>query len=112
MVVIAERCSFCNFISDAKNVIILESGWPERLERENKSIDKLPPTNELTLDNLAYIVYSSGTTGKPKGKVKREYSVIIRDNFCYCCIKTYIVTPHLNRLNETVQMRGHNIWFQ
>ena len=43
--------------------------------------------------------------------VKREYLVIIRDNFCYFCIKTYVVTPHLKRLDETVQMRGHNIWF-
>ena len=24
-------------------------------------------------------------------------------------LKTYIVIPHLNRLDETVQMRGHNI---
>ena len=22
------------------------------------------------------------------------------------------MTPHLNRLDETVQMRGYNIWFQ
>ena len=42
---------------------------------------------------------------------KREYLVIIRDNFCKFCIKTFVVTPHLNRLDETVQMRGHNIWF-
>ena len=42
---------------------------------------------------------------------KREYLVIIRDNFCLFCIKTYVVTPHLNRLDKTVQMRGHNIWF-
>ena len=42
---------------------------------------------------------------------KKEYLVIIRDNFCYFCIKAYVVTPHLNRLDETVQMRGHNIWF-
>ena len=27
-------------------------------------------------------------------------------------IKTYKVTQHLNRLEETVQMRGHKIWFQ
>ena len=42
---------------------------------------------------------------------KRECLVIIiyRDNFC---MKTYDVTPHLNCLNETVQMRGHNIWFR
>ena len=38
--------------------------------------------------------------------------MIIRDNFCQFCTKTYVVTSHLNRLNETVQMRGHNILFQ
>ena len=43
---------------------------------------------------------------------KREYLVIIRDNFYLFCIKTYVVTPHLNCLNETVQMKGHNIWFR
>ena len=36
---------------------------------------------------------------------KSEYSLIIRDNFCKFCIKTYIVTPHLNRLDERVQKR-------
>ena len=38
---------------------------------------------------------------------------MIRDNFCKFCIKTYdfVVTLHLNCLDETVQMRGHNIWF-
>ena len=35
--------------------------------------------------------------------------MIIRDNFCQLCIKTSVVSPHLNRLNETVQMRGHNM---
>ena len=43
---------------------------------------------------------------------KREYLVIIRDNFCEFCIKTYVVTPHLNHLQETVQMRGYSIWFR
>ena len=43
---------------------------------------------------------------------KQEYLVIIRDNFCLVYIKTYVVTPHLNRLIETVQMRGHNICFR
>ena len=37
--------------------------------------------------------------------------MIIRDNFCKFCIKTYVVTPHMKRLVETVQIRGHNIWF-
>ena len=37
--------------------------------------------------------------------------MIIRDNFCKFCIKVYVVTRHLNRLNETGQMSGNNIWF-
>ena len=49
--------------------------------------------------------------GKYRALDKREYLVIIRDNFCLFCIKAYVVTPHLNRLDETVQMRGHNICF-
>ena len=52
---------------------------------------------------------------------KREYLVIIRDNFCKLCIKNICcdpssepshLTPHMNRLDATVQMRGHNIWFR
>ena len=37
---------------------------------------------------------------------KREYLVIIRDNFCEFCIKTYVVNPSSD---EMVQMRDHNI---
>ena len=35
--------------------------------------------------------------------------MIIRDNFSYFSMKPYDVTPHLNRLIATVQMRSHNI---
>ena len=38
--------------------------------------------------------------------------MIIRDIFLLILPKTYVVTPHLNRLNELVQMRGHKIWFR
>ena len=31
--------------------------------------------------------------------------MIIRDNCGYFCIKTYVVTPHLNCLVKMVQMR-------
>ena len=37
--------------------------------------------------------------------------MIIEDNFSYFSLKPYIVTPHLNHLDETVQMRGHNLCF-
>ena len=41
---------------------------------------------------------------------KREYLVIIRDNFVNFAWK-HVVAPHLNHFDETVQMRGHTIWF-
>ena len=34
---------------------------------------------------------------------------VFDDNFSYFLSKPYVVTPHLNRLIEMVQMRGHNI---
>ena len=42
---------------------------------------------------------------------KREYFEELRDNFSYFSSKPYVMTPHLNCLIETVQMRGHNIRF-
>ena len=38
--------------------------------------------------------------------------MIIRDNFCEFCIEPYVVTPHLNHLDETVQIKGNNIRFE
>ena len=38
---------------------------------------------------------------------KKGYLMIISD----FSLKPYIVTPHLNRRNETVQMRNHNVCF-
>ena len=35
--------------------------------------------------------------------------MIIRDNFCEFCTKSYVVTPHLICLDETVQLTGHDI---
>ena len=37
--------------------------------------------------------------------------MIIEEQFSYFSLKPYVVTPHLNRLVETVQIRGHNICF-
>ena len=38
--------------------------------------------------------------------------MITDDNFSYFSFKPFVVTPHLNRLIETVQMRGHNERFE
>ena len=42
---------------------------------------------------------------------KGEYFMIIWDIFSYFSMKPYVVTPHLNRLVQTVQMMGYNIGF-
>ena len=46
---------------------------------------------------------------------KREYLMIIRDNFClflFILGKNKYCYPHLNRLDDTVQIRDNNICFQ
>ena len=42
---------------------------------------------------------------------KREYLKITGDNFSCFSLKSYVVTPHLNLLNVTVQIRGHYLCF-
>ena len=37
--------------------------------------------------------------------------MIIRDHFFSFSLKPYVVTPHPNRLDEPIQMRGHNVCF-
>ena len=37
---------------------------------------------------------------------------IEEDNFSYFSTKTYVMTPHLNRLGETILMMGSNIPFK
>ncbi|KAK7495228.1 hypothetical protein BaRGS_00013410, partial [Batillaria attramentaria] len=49
---------------DHSKLLVLTKGWEDDLPKQS-SPKLVPPA--LHLENLAYIVYSSGTTGKPKG---------------------------------------------
>lgn len=53
-------------LPSSADVILFNQRWDERLEKENASKPALEKMKSA-LDDLAYIVYSSGTTGKPKG---------------------------------------------
>ena len=35
----------------------------------------------------------------------------IKEDFSYFSLEPYVVTPHLKRLDETVQVRDHNTCF-
>ena len=76
---------------------------------------KAPNMKIVVFPNIgSHLIWSYKEPGQNLFRVldKSEYLVIIRENFCRFCLKTYIVTPHLTPLDETVQMRSHNIWFQ
>ena len=47
-----------------------EGNWLKTIARENEKFEqtRTKPNVQPTLDSLAYTVYSSGTTGKPKGR--------------------------------------------
>ena len=52
-----------------------------------------------------YLLGDEGQSSRYKGVP------VFDDNFSYFSLKPDVVTTHLNHLNETVQMRSHNISF-
>ena len=49
-------------------MIVFDDEWQSRLEEQNSQHAAYSEPPAVHLNNLAYVVYSSGTTGKPKGK--------------------------------------------
>ncbi|ELT98363.1 hypothetical protein CAPTEDRAFT_224942 [Capitella teleta] len=50
-----------------QKTITMDSDWIATLQKTNEQHPGFTSAPDVTLDSLAYIVYSSGTTGKPKG---------------------------------------------
>ena len=67
-VVIITTSEFKAHLPTEVATIVLEEGWEARLLMENASSNQQLPEVKSHLDDLAYVVYSSGTTGKPKGR--------------------------------------------
>ena len=49
---------------------------------------------------------------RPKLQIREGTEGNSKIIYSYFSMKTYVVTHHLNRLDETVQMMGHNIHFK
>ena len=58
---------------------------------------------------LIYQVSSYDLNGDDLLGQRSRKEGVFEDNFSYFSSKPYVVTPNLNRLDETVQMRCHNI---
>lgn len=59
-----------------QQLIFLDNGWYENLKI---SVDELCKKEPNELDDMAIVVFSSGTTGKPKGKFMNVRLYIINN---------------------------------
>lgn len=51
-----------------EHVVLLEGDWAKEMEAANRRAEPVGGAVVTSLDDMAYTVYSSGTTGKPKGQ--------------------------------------------
>lgn len=65
-VVICTKASYNHLLNTKITTLFLQNDWVERYQEENR-LETKPIQEKVSLDDMAYTVYSSGTTGKPKG---------------------------------------------
>ena len=65
-------------------MITFDHAWVSRLKEENDKHGGFTEAPAVHLDNLAYVVYSSGTTGKPKGEKSHLYLIPTSDIDMMC----------------------------
>ena len=67
------------------NTVYLDSDWPLIAQEEQSN-----PSSGATPSNLAYVMYTSGSTGAPKGAMILQSGLV---NYLHWAIKTYGVKP-------------------
>jgi non-ribosomal peptide synthetase component F len=68
-VAVCTKVQFCERLTGASTVpVLLDDKWLDRVQKENSQLTAFERPVQVSLDDMAYTVYSSGTTGKPKGK--------------------------------------------
>jgi amino acid adenylation domain-containing protein len=105
-------CDLQNTSTNTSSVLLTQQQWVERLASHKSQVICLDkdwetlaqesednPTSNVTADNLAYVVYTSGTTGKPKG-VQIEHRGLL--NLVFWHQQAFAVSP----LDRATQVAG------
>ncbi|HEY9796098.1 MAG TPA: amino acid adenylation domain-containing protein, partial [Leptolyngbyaceae cyanobacterium] len=105
-------CEPQNTSTNTSPVLLTQQQWVERLQTHKSQVICLDkdwetiaqesednPTSNVTADNLAYVVYTSGTTGKPKG-VQIEHRGLL--NLVFWHQQAFAVSP----LDRATQVAG------
>lgn len=74
-----------------REVMLLDGHQGVETEDMSAVADGIAPAMETASNNLAYIVYTSGTTGKPKGVMVEHRSLV---NLCYWHNEAFAVSEH------------------
>ena len=78
-------------------------------EKNKRTFKKEAVINLISVMFFTVILLSIAVLKHEKIQSSR-YKGVFDDNFSYFSSKPYVVTPHLNRLIETVQIRGHDMF--
>lgn len=96
-VVICKR-NFVSRLPESLHVILLDGDWASCLPAED---NKLQSADDTDAEALAYFVYSSGTTGKPKGIACPHRGAVFSYNYRYETI------PYAN----DIEVEACNVFF-